>query len=221
MRTLSVAFSLMVAGIILAGIAVPGGTAWAQSSDQIIDALRPKANQLGTGPTRGIRTLPGLSEQTTATAAPVAGTQHHPQPIHGHQQAANRLTGGTAPASQVPDGAAPSINLPVEFKTGSAELTPQAIKTITILARALTSPELARYHFRIEGHTDTVGSPETNKALSEQRAAAVADYLIQKFGVAADRLVSVGKGEEDLAIPTPPQTPEQRNRRVQIVNISA
>ena len=89
------------------------------------------------------------------------------------------------------------------------------------LGRALTSQDLAQYRFRIEGHTDTVGTAEANKALSQRRADAVAAYLQQHFGVAADRLQSVGMGEEGLAVPTPPQTANAQNRRVRVVNQDA
>jgi outer membrane protein OmpA-like peptidoglycan-associated protein len=83
----------------------------------------------------------------------------------------------------------------------------------------MTSADLAAYRFRIEGHTDTVGTPAMNKALSDRRAAAVASYLESKFSVAAARLETVGLGETDLLVPTPPQTAEPRNRRVRVISI--
>ena len=120
-----------------------------------------------------------------------------------------------------PPAAAPSVNLTVQFANGSAELTPAAIKTLDELGRALSSPALSGYRFRIEGHTDTVGSPAYNMSLSQQRAASVASYLEQKFGVGAARLEAVGRGQEGLLVPTPDQTPEPRNRRVQVINLGA
>ncbi len=69
--------------------------------------------------------------------------------------------------------------------------------------------------FLVWGFTDTVGTPEYNQALSERRANAVADYLAGK-GVSRDRMVVQGFGETNLAVPTPDQTPEPRNRRVEI-----
>ncbi len=104
------------------------------------------------------------------------------------------------------------------FATGSAELTPQAIQTLNDLGRALTAPSLANYKFRVEGHTDTVGNPELNKALSERRAASVVAYLTSTFPVDRVRLQPVGMGQEGLLVPTPDQTPEPRNRRVLVVN---
>jgi OOP family OmpA-OmpF porin len=60
-----------------------------------------------------------------------------------------------------------------------------------------------------------------NQGLSERRAAAVREYLIAQFGVSPERLVAVGLGESQLLVPTPPQTSNARNRRVQVVNIGS
>jgi outer membrane protein OmpA-like peptidoglycan-associated protein len=118
-------------------------------------------------------------------------------------------------------GSAPSLDLSIEFETGSSALTPAAIQELEMLGGALTSSDLAADKFRIEGHTDTVGTAAANKILSQQRADAVASYLETKFGIAANRLQAVGVGEADLLVPTPDQTPELRNRRVHIVNLGA
>ncbi len=122
---------------------------------------------------------------------------------------------GQQPAS------APAVSLNVLFATNSADLTPAAVQTLDDLGRALTDPTLAPYRFRVEGHTDTVGSRDRNKALSDRRAIAVAEYLTQRFHVDRARLEPVGMGEEGLAVPTPDQTPEARNRRVLVVNIGS
>lgn len=112
----------------------------------------------------------------------------------------------------------PEVSLNVQFATGSADLTPAAIQTLNDLGAALTNPALSAYRFRIEGHTDTVGNRDANKSLSDRRAASVADYLAGKFPVDRARLQPIGMGEDSLAVPTPDQTPEPRNRRVLVVN---
>jgi len=169
------------------------------TTDQILSALRPNAASLS-GPTRGIRAIaPG-------TPAPT------------YQQSNGASQASAAPAAT---GGPPSLDLANQFESGSAVLTSGAMRELDRLGQALASSELAADKFRIEGHTDTVGTPEANKTLSEQRADAVASYLESKFGIQSDRLVTVGVGEADLAVPTPDQTPELRNRRVHIVNLSA
>ena len=116
---------------------------------------------------------------------------------------------------------APSVSLSVRFASGSADLTPDAQRTLDELGRALTATQLASYKFRIEGHTDTVGSKDMNQSLSERRAATVVDYLESRYHIDRSRLQAIGMGEEGLLVPTPDQTPEPRNRRVQVVNIGS
>jgi len=123
-----------------------------------------------------------------------------------------------APAASEP-AAQPSIGLLVQFASDSAELSPAARATLDQLGRALSSSDLVGYKFRIEGHTDTVGSVELNQSLSERRADAVVAYLIANYHVAPARLQSVGMGSSQPVVPTGPQVDEPRNRRVQVVNI--
>jgi outer membrane protein OmpA-like peptidoglycan-associated protein len=132
-----------------------------------------------------------------------------------------RITPSTAAQAHAPSHAAPTINLSVLFATGSADLTPEAVHVLDSLGKALNDQALAGYRFRIEGHTDTVGTREYNQELSDRRATAVLDYLADNFHVDRSRVEAVGKGEDDLLIPTPDQTPEPRNRRVQVVNIGS
>lgn len=69
--------------------------------------------------------------------------------------------------------------------------------------------------FLVWGFTDTAGPPEYNQGLSERRAEAVVEYL-ESQGVTRDRLVSRGFGEENLAVQTPDNTPNEQNRRVEV-----
>lgn len=119
-----------------------------------------------------------------------------------------------------PEAAQPaSVRLNVLFATGSAKLTPKARQVLDQLGQALTAAQLDSYRFRIEGHTDTVGNPAMNQALSASRADSVVAYLEGKFNIASSRLQAIGMGERDLPVPTPDQTPEPRNRCVVVVNI--
>ncbi len=113
----------------------------------------------------------------------------------------------------------PSASLFVQFSTGSSGLTPQGAAVLDELGKALASNALASYRFRVEGHTDTVGAKDYNRALSERRAAVVVAYINRKFGIDESRMVAVGLGSEQLLVQTGDQTPEARNRRVKIVNI--
>jgi OmpA-OmpF porin, OOP family len=181
------------------------------SADQIIKSLTPTGDLSNTS-TRGIRMAP-RSGAADASAAPTAPDM--PQsPPHGAMAATKPLTGTHAQSD-----AMPAVNLTVNFATGSAELTPQAIQALDALGNALSSETLSKYHFRVEGHTDTVGTPELNRALSERRAEAVVKYIETKLGVAGGRLQPAGMGSDKPLVATAVQVPEPRNRRVQIVNL--
>jgi outer membrane protein OmpA-like peptidoglycan-associated protein len=162
------------------------------SSADIVKSLTPSA---GSGATRGLRITPNAPGQSAAPS---------PSPSH---------------AATTPAAAAPSINLSVLFATNSADLTPQAVAVLDNLGKALNDQALAHDRFRIEGHTDTVGTREHNLELSNRRAAVVVDYLANNFHIDRSRIEAIGMGEDQLLIHTPDQTPEARNRRVHVVNL--
>jgi OmpA-OmpF porin, OOP family len=200
----------LIAPLIVVPLVVSSLPAVAQnpSADQIINSLRPSGN-LVRGGTRGIRLAPSGDASSQPEAAPTPAAS---QP---------RVAASKSVAVPAAAPAAPAVNLTVNFANGSAELTPAATRTLDELGRALSSKDLAGYRFRIEGHTDTVGSLDYNRALSERRAEAVVDYVAKKYEVDPTRLQAVGMGEDGLLVPTPPQTPEPRNRRVQVINLGA
>ena len=102
----------------------------------------------------------------------------------------------------------------VLFDTGSAALRRDALPSVDAVAEQLLS-EAGDGDITVDGHTDDVGSDADNQALSERRAAAVADRLVRR-GVARDRLTVRGFGEDEpAATGTSPQA-RQRNRRVVI-----
>jgi OOP family OmpA-OmpF porin len=102
----------------------------------------------------------------------------------------------------------------VNFDTNRAVLTPTAVARLGALAEAFRGqPALEA---EITGHTDTVGSPQRNLALSQRRAEAVRTYLIAS-GIAPGRLVARGYGMTQLLV-SPETTGEDRarNRRVEL-----
>jgi outer membrane protein OmpA-like peptidoglycan-associated protein len=66
------------------------------------------------------------------------------------------------------------------------------------------------------GHTDTVGTDAANDLLSRQRADVVRAGFAAR-GLAADKVVAIGRGKRDLAVPTADGVAEPRNRRVEIL----
>ena len=96
-------------------------------------------------------------------------------------------------ASSAPRAAAGRADLRVSFVTGSTELTDAGRRSADTFIAALSSPSLAGKKFRIEGHTDSVGSRDFNVDLSKRRAQAVVDYLAAK-GADRSRFAVTGYG---------------------------
>lgn len=69
---------------------------------------------------------------------------------------------------------------------------------------------------RISGHTDAIGSDMHNQKLSEHRAQAVADYLMQKGRITKDRIHVVGYGKHRPLASNASESGRQQNRRVEI-----
>jgi outer membrane protein OmpA-like peptidoglycan-associated protein len=112
----------------------------------------------------------------------------------------------------------PSIDLEITFDYDSAKISQKALPAVTALGKALTNPELKGATFVLAGHTDAKGGEAYNQDLSERRADSVKTYLMEKYGIPAADLVTVGYGETKLKNPADPSADE--NRRVQVVNMA-
>ncbi len=107
------------------------------------------------------------------------------------------------------------INQQIHFEQDSATILPDSQALLEEIADALAStPNIM--HVEIQGHTDNSGTPEHNKALSEARANAILDWLVS-HGVAANRLVAHGYGQERPISPNVTPQARARNRRVQFM----
>jgi OmpA-OmpF porin, OOP family len=102
----------------------------------------------------------------------------------------------------------------VLFDTNQATLKAGAYGTLDRLAMALR--EQSARKVLIEGHTDNVGSDETNQGLSERRAQAVQVALTQR-GVARDQTTAIGKGENFPVATNDDANGRQANRRVELI----
>jgi outer membrane protein OmpA-like peptidoglycan-associated protein len=99
------------------------------------------------------------------------------------------------------------------FNTGTTDLTPQSKASLNDVRQKIKGFPAAQV--TVVGHTDRVGAPESNDALSLKRAAAVRDMLIQ-IGIPRDAIEAVGRGEREPLVQTPDGKAEERNRRVEI-----
>lgn len=82
-----------------------------------------------------------------------------------------------------------------QFAQGDATLNDDAKLALHDLAKVMRSHEELR--LRIEGHTSAEGDAQYNQELSERRAQAAVDFLVNKEGIAAERLEAVGKGASE------------------------
>ena len=102
----------------------------------------------------------------------------------------------------------------IKFDVAKASIKPESMGIINYVVKMMTDhPEL---NFSVEGHTDSDGESASNQKLSEARAKAVTETMINA-GISADRLSSKGYGETKPM--TSNDTPEGKaqNRRVEFV----
>ena len=100
----------------------------------------------------------------------------------------------------------------INFDTGSATI-PDANKSILDQGAALIK-RVPEVHLTVKGHTDAVGSAESNKALSQKRAQAVVNYLVQQ-GVDPAQLQAVGYGQEQPIADNVTPEGQFKNRRIE------
>lgn len=101
----------------------------------------------------------------------------------------------------------------ISFAFGSAGLTNEGSGRLSQVAA--TARDCTGFRIRIEGHTDASGDAAINQALSEARAAAVADYL-QAAGIDAAALEAVGFGESQPLVPNTSRANRAQNRRIKL-----
>jgi outer membrane protein OmpA-like peptidoglycan-associated protein len=99
------------------------------------------------------------------------------------------------------------------FILGSDELTPESMLAYRAVFDDINQRPV--YEIEVIGFTDTLGDLRYNQALSLARAAATRDALVRD-GLDRQAISIAGRGKHDLLVPTADQTPEPRNRRVEI-----
>ncbi len=108
-----------------------------------------------------------------------------------------------------------SVTLNIEFDTGKSDIKPMyndEIKQVADFMKAHPDRNVL-----IQGHTDNVGSEASNVALSQARAKSVKDYLVDRFGIAGDRLQAIGYGPNKPIASNATAEGRQQNRRVEAV----
>ncbi|MEK8178887.1 OmpA family protein [Flavobacterium buctense] len=99
------------------------------------------------------------------------------------------------------------------FDSGKASFQQQTYPVLQAIVAILK--EYPNSNFSIEGHTDSDGKDAANQTLSENRAAAVKNYLVEN-GIAASRLSSAGFGESKPIDTNKTKAGKANNRRVEV-----
>lgn len=144
----------------------------------------------------------------------------------------NAARGGAKAAQETADAAVAGVNATnkritdlddytvqttatVNFKVNSAILSPEAKASLDELAAATST--LKGYFIEVTGFASSEGSTKLNKALSERRAQAVKDYLIENHNIPLRRLTtSYGFGELQAVADNTTREGREQNRRVEI-----
>jgi len=112
----------------------------------------------------------------------------------------------------------PSFNIDVQFDTDTPIVRPESYSTLGKLADTLVNSALLNYTFLIVGHVESGARRDHNVFLSQRRADAIRDILVNTFKISAKRLLTVGLGEEQLLDPARPNGPV--NAQTQIMTLA-
>jgi outer membrane protein OmpA-like peptidoglycan-associated protein len=113
-----------------------------------------------------------------------------------------------------PAAEAGSVGFRINFALNSDVVPQSAFPFVERIAELLRDQPQVK--LQVEGHTDALGTDAYNLALSQRRAVAVANHLVERQGIEPSRLVVVGRGEE---APLSDNAFDPRNRRVQFARV--
>ncbi len=106
------------------------------------------------------------------------------------------------------------IALYINFDTGKSIIRDESKAIIDQIVQMLrANPDLK---LNVEGHTDNIGSPASNKTLSEARAKSVVSSIVNQ-GITADRLNPEGYGQDKPVADNSTEEGRAKNRRVELV----
>ncbi len=108
------------------------------------------------------------------------------------------------------------IALYINFETRKSTIQSESQEVVNQVAQMLQAN--ASLKISIEGHTDNVGNPASNKSLSENKAKAVMDALVAK-AIDKSRLTSKGWGQDKPVADNRTEDGQAKNRRVEIVKL--
>ena len=112
-------------------------------------------------------------------------------------------------------GGGVALEVDVQFESNSSVITSAYDTEIGVVAQTLANNSDARA--MVEGHTDSIGDPKYNLWLSQRRAEAVRQLLIDQYGVKSSQVTAVGRGEESPIANNRTADGRRLNRRVELI----
>lgn len=109
----------------------------------------------------------------------------------------------------------PTFNVDIAFDVDTPIVQPESYQTVGRIADAMVYSSLLPYTFLVVGHIEANGKREANAILSQRRADAIREILVNTFKISAKRIQSVGLGEEQLLDSARPTAPV--NNQIQIM----
>ena len=103
----------------------------------------------------------------------------------------------------------------LKFRSGQSIIQPQDFGLLTNVKRAIEV--YPNCHVTVGGHTDSHGSDEANRQLSENRAAAVKQYLLANMNIEPHRLLAIGYGESKPIANNKTYEGREKNRRIEVI----
>jgi outer membrane protein OmpA-like peptidoglycan-associated protein len=125
-----------------------------------------------------------------------------------------RSTGGGG----APTVTGPSVNIPINFDTGSTRVDALTRQNVAVLAHALADPSMKGRRFVFIGHADERGDERANLALSKQRAEAIYQGVVLLEPSLEGRVDVIGRGEYEPIDPGQDERAHRTNRRLQVVS---
>ncbi len=120
-----------------------------------------------------------------------------------------------AKAPSAKDRAIINKQIQIHFTPGSDEIMPGSFFVLDSLGETMTA--FGNTYLRVEGNTDATGKPQSNMQLSERRALAVKNYILQNFtNIKAERFQTIGRGSSNPVAPNTTEAGRQLNRRTEI-----
>ena len=120
------------------------------------------------------------------------------------------------PAPAEPTYESMTLSANALFAFDSAELTPEGMTQLQALGDKIQAKGAQVVDIDIIGHTDSVGAEDYNQTLSERRAQAMKDFLVNERGVDASIIDVMGKGETAPIADNATAEGRAQNRRVEV-----